>query len=24
MVEMLEMPDASEGWNIVEYNLNAE
>lgn len=24
MVEMLEMPDPSEGWNIVEYNLNAE
>ena len=24
MVEMLEMPDASEGWNIVEYNLNAK
>ena len=24
MVEMLEMPDSSEGWNIIEYYLNAE
>ena len=24
MVEMLEMPDASEGWNIIEYHLNAK
>ena len=24
MVEMLEMPDPDEGWNIIEYNLNAE
>lgn len=24
MVEMLEMPDHTEGWNIIEYNLNAE
>lgn len=24
MVEMLEMPDHTEGWNIIEYNLNVE
>ena len=24
MIEMLEMPDHTEGWNIVEYNLNAK
>ena len=24
MVEMLEMPDSSEGWNIIEYYLNAK
>jgi predicted kinase len=24
MVEMLEMPDHTEGWNIIEYNLNAK
>jgi predicted kinase len=24
MVEMLEMPDHTEGWNIIEYNLNAD